>query len=610
MDATLSLDRIYEVIDDPRTSVVSFDIFGTILSWPAIHPKDIVRLAARRIERVYQIRVEQERLNAPSEMEQPCASLEEIWAHVVEAHGVGTVSADALASLEAETEANLCLDRAAAKLIYAHAVASGKRIIAVSDMFLTAERLNAMLQKHGYAEISHIYVSCECGAVKRDGGLFEAVLRAEGLAEPATLVHIGDNARLDVCAARDKGMRALLLPSEADLFAALLNSEGQLPELGRSVYASVIMGYARHCAVDDACLARRSFCLKDYARSIAFPILAHATLYMLQSRPIQQGEYPCIFFLSRDGYLFYKAYKILRDCRFGEALEAQYLPASRLACRCLAEQSYEDSLRARWIPQTCTLARFLNRVYADEGLGRRICEALPSKEGLARVKEAEETSRRALAPHAEALNAAHAAKRARALCYYRSRLNGARKALLMDCGFCGTIAAYLYRGFEGQVRFDKVFLWQTDKNIMLDDILGSRTYTAFAEKKGHGTAALMEATFSEPSGSISAFERGEASSVRPVRDEFTCSRAMEQDLSLIQTEALEALRRFASILGDHLYELRQAGLPEVMDLIPLCINESTSALFDNIRFDDVFGELEQQMSLGEYLRARSVGSHE
>ena len=610
MDGTLSLDCIFEAIDDPHTAVVSFDIFGTLLSWPAIHPKDVVRLAARRIEREYHIRVERERLNAPAEMEKPCASLEEIWAHVVKAHGIGAVGADALARLEAEIEAGLCLDRAVAKRIYAHAVASGKRIIAVSDMFLPAERLNAMLRQHGYEEIARIYVSCEFGAVKRDGGLFDAVLRSENLAEPAALVHIGDNARLDVCAARGRGIRALPLPSEADLFAALLNSEGHVPELGGSVYASIVMGYARHCAVDDARLALRGFCLEDYARVIAFPILAHATLFMLQSRPIQQGGYPCVFFLSRDGYLFYKAYKALRDCRFGKALEAQYLPASRLACRCLAEESFEDSLRARWIPRTCTLARFLKRLYAHEGLGQRICGKLSAEARSVCVKEDEVACGRALAPYSEALNAAHAAKRAKALRYYRGRLNGARKALLMDCGFCGTIAAYLSRGFEWRVRFDKVFLWQSDKNILLDDILGSKTYTTFDEKKGHGTAALMEATFSEPSGSFTAFDCVDASSVRPVRDEFTCDQAMERDLSLIQTEALEALRRFTSILGDNLYALQPVRLPEVMELIPLCVNERTFALFDNIRFDDVFGETGREPSLGEYLRTRSIGSSE
>ena len=610
MGATLSVDCIFEAIDNPQTSVVSFDIFGTLLSWPAIHPKDIVRLAARRIEREYRINVEQERLNAPSEMGDPCASLEAIWRHVVEAHGIRAVSAETLARLEAEIEADLCLDRAAARLIYAHALASGKRIIAASDMFLPAKRLNAILRQHGYEGIARIYVSCECGAVKRDGGLFDAVLQGEGLAEPAALVHIGDNARLDVCAARAKGIRALLLPSEADLFAALLNSEGQVPELGGSVYASIIMGYARHCAVDNACLAGHSFCLEDYARVIAFPILTHATLFMLQSGAIQHGGYPCIFFLSRDGYLFYKAYTTLRGFGFAEALDAQYLPASRLACRCLAEENYEDSLRARWIPRTCTLARFLNCLYADEDLGQRICGELSVEECSVCVKEDEEACRRALAPYSDALNAAHAARRTRALHYYGGRLNGARKALLMDCGFCGTIAAYLSRGFQGRIRFDKVFLWQNDKNILLDDILGSKTYTAFDDKKGHGTAALMEATFSEPSGSFTAFECVDASSVRPVRDEFTCDQAMERDLSLIQTEALETLRRFASIMGDNLYELQQVGLPEVMDLIPLCVNERTFALFDNIRFDDVFEETGQEPSLRDFLRARSIGSSE
>lgn len=605
MDTVLPMDRIIEAINDPRVFVISFDIFGTLLSWSAIHPKDIVRFAVRRIEAERCINLETARLNAPLEMENPCASLEAIWERIASGCDMTASEARMLAQREASIEADLCLCRQSGRLLYDRAIASGKRVIAVSDMFLSADHLKSMLSRHGYDQLSHIYVSNEIGSVKRDGGLYAAVLRCEGLSDPGAMVHIGDNARSDGDAALEKGIRAFLVPSEAALLQAKLGCDCRLPELGGSVYASIIMGYARHCAVDGVAACVGSFALEDYARIIAFPILLHTTLFLLQSDAIRLGEYKAVSFLSRDGFLFYQAYQMLRGSGFQGTPDARYLPASRTACRCLAEREYEDSLRARYIPETCTLEGFLTRYFNEDNLGRRICGELSEREKVLRVKAEAAQCRQAMLPYADVLKAAHSAKRAAAMRFYDAVFKGSRAELLMDCGFCGTIAAYLSRGFDGRVRFDKVFLWQNDKNALLDDVLGSRTYTAFDKKGGHGIAALMEATFSERAGSVTAFVESKEGFVDPVRERFDCSAAMERDLTRIQREALNTLRSFASMMGDGLRHFEPGRLPEVMELIPLCINERTFTLFDHICFEDVFRESGETPALGKILEERS-----
>lgn len=84
----------------------------------------------------------------------------------------------------------------------------GKKIIVVSDMYLTATNLKRMAEILGIDEfISQYYVSGDIGYAKYTGMLFKHVLQAESICADE-IIHVGDNYHSDYIAARKAGVKS------------------------------------------------------------------------------------------------------------------------------------------------------------------------------------------------------------------------------------------------------------------------------------------------------------------------------------------------------------------------------------------------------------------
>lgn len=84
----------------------------------------------------------------------------------------------------------------------------GKKIIVVSDMYLTANDLKCMAEILGIDEfISQYYVSGDIGYAKYTGMLFKHVLQAESISADE-IIHIGDNYHSDYIAASRVGVKS------------------------------------------------------------------------------------------------------------------------------------------------------------------------------------------------------------------------------------------------------------------------------------------------------------------------------------------------------------------------------------------------------------------
>ena len=59
------------------------------------------------------------------------------------------------------------------------ALALGKKVICVSDMYLPKDVIEKILEKNGYNELSNVYVSSELKITKAHKDLFKYVLEKE-----------------------------------------------------------------------------------------------------------------------------------------------------------------------------------------------------------------------------------------------------------------------------------------------------------------------------------------------------------------------------------------------------------------------------------------------
>jgi predicted HAD superfamily hydrolase len=92
------------------------------------------------------------------------------------------------------------------------ASAQGKRIIAISDTYLSAVHVGWLLDRIiGAHPIDAIYTSADLGLTKRSGSIFKAVIEREGVS-PADLNHMGDDHTADLVRPVAAGLSATHLP--------------------------------------------------------------------------------------------------------------------------------------------------------------------------------------------------------------------------------------------------------------------------------------------------------------------------------------------------------------------------------------------------------------
>lgn len=96
--------------------------------------------------------------------------------------------------------------------ILERAAARGKTIVALSDMYLTANAIRELIEVAAPGQINlQVYSSADFGFGKASGRLFHQ-LAAELDVQPAEIAHVGDNYYSDFAVPRSLGVRAHYLP--------------------------------------------------------------------------------------------------------------------------------------------------------------------------------------------------------------------------------------------------------------------------------------------------------------------------------------------------------------------------------------------------------------
>jgi FMN phosphatase YigB (HAD superfamily) len=200
-------DQLKALIDD--ADIVSFDVFDTLLLRRHYSPADVFTHAGGAQSKWFRLmRIAAEQVARIRHRPQQDVTLEQIYA-------VWRRSPER----ELRAEEQTLFANPGARAIYDYAVASGKTVIAVSDMYLPQLFLKRAIERAGYGELHKVYVSCEAGFTKITGDLFHHVAEDMGVA-PARIVHIGDNEQTDVIRARERGLQAWYLPSPRVRFEA------------------------------------------------------------------------------------------------------------------------------------------------------------------------------------------------------------------------------------------------------------------------------------------------------------------------------------------------------------------------------------------------------
>jgi glycosyltransferase involved in cell wall biosynthesis len=197
----------------PAFACLSLDVFDTALRRRCNRPTDVFQFLEQRLRarhglpaRPYaQARAAAERMardRAGGEV-----TLAEIYQAFAELCELDPATAALCQGEERAIERELAYADPRVLAWAQQALAAGHSLVYVSDMYLPAADIAALLQACGYPE-APVHVSCEHGCAKHDGRLFARVAAALGLA-PEAILHIGDNRHADFVRAREAGWQAL-----------------------------------------------------------------------------------------------------------------------------------------------------------------------------------------------------------------------------------------------------------------------------------------------------------------------------------------------------------------------------------------------------------------
>ncbi len=290
-----------------RASVVSFDIFDTLITRLAAHPEDVFLHLADEVpfSTLAMVPVSLAKMRRRAEDAARHAAyvtsgsaevtLQEI--HRVLAADLGWHEQHVAAMVDAERriEKRLCRAHPVLREWFERARNEGKTIWCLSDTYHDAGFLRELLTSCGYVMDSvDVVSSADVRSSKGQGGLFAHVFRMTGV-DPASVLHVGDNPHSDMRIPLSHGAQATCHP-----WAAAKGSD--LPQ--ESVTDSIVIGLA-------AAGVRTGHLLHSFwwrfGYGAAGPVLAGFAGWLHER--LRDDNIDRAYFLLRDGEILEEVYR-------------------------------------------------------------------------------------------------------------------------------------------------------------------------------------------------------------------------------------------------------------------------------------------------------------
>lgn len=501
-----------------------------------------------------------------------------------EAAGLDTAALQAL-----ELEHERTMSRPRQSVIDALHALPKRRLIAISDMYLSTPQLQAVLPAAVTALPAAWHVSCERGRRKDADATWDAIAAEEGAA-PEHWLHIGDNEHADIQVPQRRG---LLPPVHILRPAALLElapalrplrpptgSRAPWPEqLWRGLLAN---RFAMLADRDPTRLVPRpALSAEDAGYGILGPLVLDYLIWL--ARTAFAHDVRRLLFLSREGFLLERAFARLRAADPAlHALDGRYLLASRRATGLPALRHPQDLAHLLHASYTGTLAGLLSA-----RLGNAAAQVCREHLGQARLRREIYLPEMAteltawLRPALPELLALAASERDAYQQYWRAQVGDA-PAMVADLGYAGTIQANLARLTGARLGGGYFALLPAARQLDACGWAQARHHDG-----RHATDArspilqhdlLLEALLSAPHGQFLRFRRdADGSRLEP---EFAASEltpAGRANLADLHAGTLAFIEDICAITGDDLLALELAPAPILSPLHSLATGEWTTA---------------------------------
>ena len=546
----ISLKTLIRLIENNDIKVVSFDIFDTLLTRPIIKdPREIFYLIAERINKKYNLNFINIRWDVEKQMKDPYATINDIYKYIQNKYKIPYYIIEEIKQEELQCEYTLLQARQDMLKLCQVAHSLGKRIIATSDMYIPSKFLLKILHDKGFKDIEKVYVSSEFKARKTDNGaLFDIVIENEKI-NKNSILHIGDNYISDVIMPLKKGISAIHYPSicqqckeyGGDIYQILVNIAEKSPLYG------LVLGQSLEYCFDKSKSSPtnldRCSTISEFGNLILAPL---ATILTIKSISIAKlNNYSHIYYASRDGCLPYQIHKAIE--KYIDSPEAIYFQAGRRAYfPFLIEGSFLEYVLKNTIKdkQSLTIADIIKTYFQDDS-NYLLTKLNKNEQETIFFNNILDTTHIIKKIDSDILHILNN-KRENALLYYNSIFSSKEKnSLIFDIGYSGSISLALSRILKKPI--DKLYCWQTAKNIKLDVQYKTKTFTLMTQDNNYVPFNLvLEELFSPCSGGTIGFsENGQ-----PIHENIKITTEMLNTLEQLHNQCIEyainTMKRFSN----------------------------------------------------------------
>lgn len=317
--AYLADEVLFEKIDEH--DVISFDLYDTLILRDVFRPSDLFKLIEIHQDApgffCERIRAEREADRKAKTLGRANSDLDEIYDLLNSPRG------DSLLRTEIQLEYTLSSCNPFMKRVYDRAVEDEKTILITSDTFHKRGTIENILSHAGYDKYDHLFISSENGLSKYDGSIYPYIYKTLGIT-PGDLLHVGDNYRSDY-------LMAIKNKVSAHHYINARERNNNVLMSGSELFSSIHNG-----VVSNLFTEKRAPSFKIGA-SIFGPLYWQYVNWIREET--EKDGVEKLFFLSRDGFLVKKAYKII----IGEDHPYSYLSRLTIRRALLAIQDVDPS---------------------------------------------------------------------------------------------------------------------------------------------------------------------------------------------------------------------------------------------------------------------------
>lgn len=528
-----NINTVKKYIKQDSVDIVSFDIFDTLVFRPVVNPTDVFYLIHEKLKNEHDIDFLKYRLNAESELGNYLANLDEIYEFIQNKYQLSTETISLMKNEEISCEKRLCTKRDDLFELYEFAIKHNKKVVAISDMYLSSKVLKEILYKNGYDKISKVYVSNECKCRKDTTKLYEYVKQSEN---NARIIHIGDNFESDYKKAIESNIQAIYYPSIKDIILrenSIFNTVWFTPELSPDPMCRILLGYTltnnfkNISKVNSYSSIYSNF--NDFVKLSIAPVIFYISTKIGNNKEIQ-NKYKNIYYASRDGFLPSIGYSIYS--KYKKCIPHKYFYAGRRAYFSTQNESFIDYINKyeRTDDSPFTLSNLLKVFINDSKLVNNLKNKLTKEELNQNFKTDKQEVLETLSRFESELDTYLNKHKNESSKYYKDLFKNDKNIIVFDCGYSGSISTAIGKIINKKV--DKIYLWEFDANKELDKKNKTKTYLLMNEPALFFTQNLVyEEIFSPLDGGCLGFKNG-----APIIEDLFANSEMKSKYNILQTE--------------------------------------------------------------------------